>query len=64
MSNTIEELVSRKADTILQDIDYDIYKEDLEERELLGGIEYDLKSLLTDICDMCDMDEILDYIGR
>lgn len=39
----IEEL----ADTILEDIDYDIFKEDLEERVILSGIEDNIVALLT-----------------
>lgn len=34
---------SELAETILEGIDYDIFKEDLEERELLDWIEYKLR---------------------
>lgn len=37
------ESLSNLADEILEDIDYDLFKEDIEERELLSGIENNIK---------------------
>ena len=38
--------ISELAETILCDVDYDIYKEDLEERDIISGIEFRLRDLV------------------
>lgn len=38
--------ISALAETILCDVDYDIYKEDLEEREIISVIEFRLRDLV------------------
>lgn len=38
--------ISELAETILCDVDYDIYKEDLEEREIISVIEFRLRDLV------------------
>lgn len=61
--SSISEVIRTRAETILSDVDYDIYKEDLEERTILDDIEFRLKDMLQDICNGYTLDEILDFIN-
>lgn len=38
--------ISELAETILCDVDYDMYKEDLEERDIISVIEFRLRDLV------------------
>ena len=40
-----DEELSKAAEDILSEVDYDIYKEDLEERNILGSIENILRNV-------------------
>tara|TARA_R110000787_G_scaffold90783_5_gene191508 strand:- start:1582 stop:1767 length:186 start_codon:yes stop_codon:yes gene_type:complete len=40
-----DEELSKTAEDILSEVDYDIYKEDLEERNILGSIENILRNV-------------------